>query len=38
MTSKLKFCEKCRTYTLNQKCEKCKSKTKPAGYKFIKKD
>jgi hypothetical protein len=31
--SKLKICQKCKTYTL--KSEHCQEKTKEAGYKYI---
>jgi len=32
---KIKFCKKCKKYTLKENCPKCKEKTVPAGYKFI---
>lgn len=31
---KLRKCPVCRKYTLKDFCEKCKEKTKDAGYKF----
>lgn len=30
----LRICPLCKTYTLKETCEKCKEKTKQAGYKF----
>ncbi|MCA9487404.1 MAG: hypothetical protein KC516_00405 [Nanoarchaeota archaeon] len=33
---KLKKCPKCDSYTLKENCNKCKSKSKEAHYKFIK--
>jgi rRNA maturation protein Nop10 len=35
---KLKKCKNCKIYTLKEFCEKCKSKTKDAHYKFIRKN
>ena len=34
--TKLKKCAKCKSYTLNDSCEKCKTPTLDAHYKFIK--
>ncbi|PIN77389.1 hypothetical protein COV15_02085 [Candidatus Woesearchaeota archaeon CG10_big_fil_rev_8_21_14_0_10_34_12] len=36
MKSKLKKCDKCQTYTLKEKCDKCNLPATNAGYKFIK--
>lgn len=33
---KLRFCKKCKEYTLKQECGKCKEKTFQAGYKYLK--
>ena len=33
---KLKKCKKCNEYTLKEVCDKCKSKSDDAHYKFIK--
>jgi len=30
----LKKCPKCKTYTLKDSCEKCKTETQSAHYKF----
>jgi len=32
---KIRKCPECRTYTLKEKCKRCKGKTKQAGYKYI---
>ena len=32
---KLKKCPKCKTYTLNEICKKCKETSKDAHYKFL---
>ncbi|MBI2046918.1 hypothetical protein HYT26_02010 [Candidatus Pacearchaeota archaeon] len=31
---KLKFCKKCKKYTLKEICKGCKEKTSEAHYKF----
>ncbi|MBU2052810.1 MAG: nucleolar RNA-binding Nop10p family protein [Nanoarchaeota archaeon] len=33
--SKLKKCKSCKTYTLKDICDKCKSPTTNAHYKFV---
>lgn len=33
---KLKKCKLCKTYTLKEICEKCKTPTMDAHYKYIK--
>ncbi|MDP2628404.1 MAG: nucleolar RNA-binding Nop10p family protein [Nanoarchaeota archaeon] len=33
---KLKKCKSCNSYTLKNACEKCKTKTSNAHYKFVK--
>lgn len=32
---KLKKCEKCKIYTLNDSCSKCEEKASDAHYKFV---
>ena len=32
---KLKKCSECNSYTLEDKCKLCKSKTESAHYKFL---
>jgi rRNA maturation protein Nop10 len=31
---KIKKCQKCKVYTLEEECKICRGKTKQAGYKF----
>ncbi|MBU2104758.1 MAG: hypothetical protein KKF67_03215 [Nanoarchaeota archaeon] len=33
---KLKKCESCKIYTMKESCEKCKTPTTNAHYKFVK--
>lgn len=33
---KLRKCNKCQTYTLNDVCDKCNEKSADAHYKFVK--
>lgn len=34
--TKLKKCQNCKEYTLEENCPKCKIQTKDAHYKYIK--
>ena len=35
MSDELKKCSKCGTYTMQDKCKECDSKTESVNYKFI---
>ena len=32
---KLRKCQKCNSYTIEEKCDSCNSKTESAHYKFL---